>query len=144
MWCNTHNRKLINNKCVGGGILLPCRVVDITYLVEIEDQMTVIVNIDFNHGDQCYSQQVVVSDTALADVRFNFNPSDLHEVVNLKAIAAAFITLCEQGQLSKPFAGREFAMGKTEVQAGSMWAVAGAIKQVLQTVVESKGVQEKA
>jgi hypothetical protein len=34
IWCNTHNREA--NRCkVEGGILLPCRITDLTDILEI-------------------------------------------------------------------------------------------------------------
>lgn len=121
LWCNTHQRYAALCK-IRGGILLPCKVVDISNLIEIEDQMEVKITIDVNFGEQGYSHVVKVNQEALDRVRFNFNPSGLQEVSNLKALAAAFITECMNN--SKPHSGREFNIAKTEMQTASMYAVA--------------------
>jgi hypothetical protein len=87
--------------------------------------MTVIVTIDI---DGAPSQPVTVNDPALEAIRFSFNPSGIQNVHKLKALAAAFLTACDDVLRDHPSAGREFAVAKTNMQTASMWAVLGATK----------------
>ena len=92
--------------------------------------MTVTVDININIDENTLSERVVVEDSALADVRFHFNPSALKEVVVLKALAAAFITAANEVGRNNKDAGREAAHSRTQAQDASMWAVAGATKRL--------------
>ena len=74
------------------------------------------------------SRNIVASDAALEAIRFTFNPSLIDEVTQLKALAAAFLTKCDDIARSKPWAGRELAVAKTNMQTASMWGVLGATK----------------
>jgi hypothetical protein len=76
------------------------------------------------------AHQTVVSDKAKKAVRIGFNPSALPRVDRLKALAAAFITECENGQSEMPYAGREYAVAITEMQKASMFAVLAATTDV--------------
>ena len=69
--------------------------------------MTVTVDININIDENTLSERVVVEDSALADVRFDFNPSALKEVVVLKALAAAFITAANEVGRNSKDPGRE-------------------------------------
>jgi hypothetical protein len=68
------------------------------------------------------------SDKAKEAIRHKFNPSGLANVNDLKALAAAFITVCDRIAAEKPEAGRELAVAVTNMQTASMWAVLGATK----------------
>lgn len=86
--------------------------------------MTVTVTVHIQEGENQLSRTFGVSDSALADVRFKFNPSGLEDVTILKALAAAMI--CETMNRVSSKAPREAAHSRTQVQDASMWAVAGA------------------
>ena len=87
--------------------------------------MTVTVTI--NVTDQP-TRVVVATDPALEAIRFTFNPSLLNDVTELKALAAAFLTKADDVARANPWAGREIAVAKTNMQTASMWAVLGATK----------------
>ena len=87
-----------------------------------------------NTGGNIHGHEVHISSEAAEAVRFSFNPSGSEDVAELKALAAAFISLCNELSLkigaSPEFAGagREFSVAKTHMQTASMWAVLGATK----------------
>ncbi|MEM7507631.1 MAG: hypothetical protein AAF415_12890 [Pseudomonadota bacterium] len=72
--------------------------------------------------------EVPISNAAAEAVRMGFNPSSLPRVDQLKALAAAFLSLCDEVAEDLPEAGREIATAKTTMQTASMWAVLGATK----------------
>ena len=74
------------------------------------------------------SRYIIASDASLEAIRFTFNPGLIDEVTQLKALAAAFLTKCDEVARSKPWAGRELAVAKTNMQTASMWGVLGATK----------------
>jgi hypothetical protein len=96
--------------------------------------MTVHITINVtNHP----SREITVNDAALEAVRFNFNPSLMDNVTVLKALAAAFLTKCDEilmrpgtapSEVPPDWAGREISVAKTNMQTASMWAVLGATK----------------
>ena len=65
--------------------------------------------------------QVDITNEAADAVRMGFNPSASPSVDKLKALGAAFISLCDQ--LGK---SREFSVAKTEAETAVMWAVKAA------------------
>lgn len=69
---------------------------------------------------------VNISDNSAKAVRMGFNPSSVTRVDRLKALAAAFLTECDDIAAEIPAAGREMAVAKTNMQTASMWAVLGA------------------
>lgn len=73
---------------------------------------------------------VEITDEALDDIRFKFNPSNLDHVTKLKSVAAAYLSLMSQIKKEKlPIdAGREFAIARTDFQKVSMVAVLAATK----------------
>ena len=75
-----------------------------------------------------YGSDVAVTEAALAEVRYKFNPSGLPTVDRLKIVAAAFLAVCDEVAVANPVAGRELALAKTNMQQASMWAVSGATK----------------
>lgn len=87
------------------------------------------VTVKFPDGS---TYEAVLSEEAKEAVRLSFNPSRLTAVVKIKALAGAFITLCNELSLKSgsspefPGARREFATAKTRMQEASMWAVPGA------------------
>ena len=85
----------------------------VTITIDVTDQPTRVMN---------------CNDSALEDIRFSFNPSLLDEVTTLKALAAAFLSKCDEVAQHKPFAGDELAVAKTNMQTASMWSVLGATK----------------
>jgi hypothetical protein len=87
--------------------------------------MTTSVNIVHPNG---ITSPYVVNDAAKEAIRLKFNPSGLKNVEDLKALAGAFLSLCDQIASEKPDAGRELAVAKTNMQTASMWAVLGATK----------------
>lgn len=90
------------------------------------------VTITFEGGS--YNQKTIeLSSSAREAVRISFNPSGDMAVLSLKALAAAFITMCEaiendKASTIKQASSREFAVAKTSMQTASMWAVLGATK----------------
>lgn len=85
------------------------------------------------------SATVAISNEAAQHVRMGFNPSALPNVDELKALAAAYISKCDQvaaefsaanttveGLQAMAEAGRALAVAKTHMQTASMWAVLGA------------------
>ena len=79
------------------------------------------VTITFEDGT---THDVELSDTAINAVRFKFNPSGLATVNIIKALAAAFLTECEEQTTQAN--GVSFALAKTNAEQASMWAVHGA------------------
>lgn len=72
---------------------------------------------------------ISITSEAAEAVRMSFNPSTRPDVDQLKALAAAFISKCDQVLAStRPDAARELATAKTHMQTASMWAVLGATK----------------
>ena len=77
-------------------------------------------------------ETVNISNDAAKLVRMSFNPSTMKRVDRLKALAAAFLSECDdiiaeyQGKESLPSAHRSLATAKTNMQTASMWAVLGA------------------
>lgn len=77
-------------------------------------------------------ETVNITNDAAKLVRMNFNPSTMKRVDRLKALAAAFLSECDeitaeyQGKESLPSAARSLAVAKTNMQTASMWAVLGA------------------
>lgn len=69
-----------------------------------------------------------ISETASEAVRLNFNPSASSPVDELKAIAAEFLTKCEELKELNPAAGRELSVAMTNMETAQMWAVKGATK----------------
>jgi len=86
--------------------------------------ITVTINITGAPADTV----VVPGDAAKEAIRFSFNPSGRPDVATLKALAAAFLTACDEALANAPGAGRELAVAKTHMQTASMWAVLGATK----------------
>ena len=78
--------------------------------------------------DESVAYVTTVSDTAKEAVRIGFNPSQIERVNRLKAIAAAFISECEDGQRGSGAAAREYAVAITNMQTASMWGVLAATK----------------
>lgn len=85
------------------------------------------------------SATVAISNEAAQHVRMGFNPSALANVDELKALAAAFISKCDQvaaqfrassatveADEARAEAGRALSVAKTHMQTASMWAVLGA------------------
>ncbi|ETX26496.1 DUF7681 family protein [Roseivivax isoporae] len=70
--------------------------------------------------------QCTITDTAAALVRMGFNPSTLHTVDTIKALAAALVSECEAIRDAKGPGAREAAIAITDVQKASMMAVAAA------------------
>jgi hypothetical protein len=81
-----------------------------------------------NVGGEIHGTQVPMSLDACDAIRFKFNPSGLHNVAKLKALAAAFISQCDEVAKEMPGSGRELSVAKTNMQTASMWAVLGATK----------------
>lgn len=89
--------------------------------------MTITVNIHWQEGELTRDESVVVSDAAGEAVRIKFNPSGRIDVEKVKALAAAFWTLCDaDGYANSP--GREFALARTYIEDASMRAVSGCTK----------------
>lgn len=65
--------------------------------------------------------QIDISQEAAEAVRMGFNPSTRPDVDKLKALGAAFISLCDQIGKS-----RELSVAKTEAETAVMWAVKAA------------------
>jgi hypothetical protein len=70
--------------------------------------------------------QATITDSAAKLVRMGFNPSTLHTVDTLKAIAAAFVSECEAIRDAQGPGAREAAIAITDMQKTSMMAVAAA------------------
>jgi hypothetical protein len=87
--------------------------------------MTTTANIVHPNG---VTSPVTVNDASKEAIRLNFNPSGLANVNDLKALAGAFLSLCDRVMSENPDAGRELAVAKTNMQTASMWAVLGATK----------------
>ena len=68
-----------------------------------------------------------ISNEAAETVRMGFNPSALPAVDELKALAAAFITACDNVVLASPSNSARFAaVAKTNMETAVMWAVKAA------------------
>jgi hypothetical protein len=87
--------------------------------------MTVKIQIDITGQP---TRHIVANDSSLEAIRFTFNPSLNDDVTQLKALAAAFLTKCDNIARLNPAAGRECSVAKTSMQTASMWAVLGATK----------------
>lgn len=81
------------------------------------------------------SFEVEVTDQALDDIRFKFNPSNLDKVTKLKTVAAVYISLLTELNQLNPNATREFAIARTDMQKVSMCAVLAATKGLPQQYV---------
>lgn len=86
--------------------------------------MKVSVKIEVDFGEKGYAHTIEVSQAALDDVRYNFNPSGLPSVDHLKLLAAAFIT--QNMSNLGPYSGRDCAEARTFAETACMWAVKGA------------------
>lgn len=71
-------------------------------------------------------EQVPISNSAAELVRMGFNPSTLAPVDRIKALAAALISECEAIRSEGGKGAREASVAITEIQSGSMFAVAAA------------------
>lgn len=87
--------------------------------------MTVSVTIHVTEGGKPdFAYQVVCSDTALAAVLFDFNPSTNVEVTVLKALCAALIRQMEDVRANgTPAKARNAAVAITEIEGAQMRAV---------------------
>lgn len=94
----------------------------INTLVALEGKK--IVSITFE--GQTYG--IELTDQALDDIRFKFNPSNLDKVAKLKLLAATYLSLISHYANENPIAGREFAIARTDMQKVSMCAVLAATK----------------
>lgn len=90
--------------------------------------MTLNVHVKYTDGETGFDATVGGSDSAMEAVRFSFNPSGIHHVNVLKALAAAFLSKCDEVAVANPAAAREIAVAKTNMQTASMWSVLGATK----------------
>lgn len=90
--------------------------------------MTITVTTQVAYGEQSDTYGVVANDLLIEAVRFAFNLTSSETVARLKALAAAFLTECDNVTARKPDAGRELAVAKTHMQTASRWAVLGATK----------------
>lgn len=89
--------------------------------------MTLTVSINYTKdGVTQPTRTLSVRDGAQEAVRLDFNPSANERVTRLKALAAAFLSECDDIASEQPNAGRELAVAKTNMQTASMWAVLGA------------------
>lgn len=86
--------------------------------------MTNKVKIEYNGA----SFEVEVTDQAIDDIRFKFNPSNLDSVTKIKTVSLAFLSLVSELSNKNPSAVREFAIARTEMQKTSMCAVLAATK----------------
>jgi hypothetical protein len=69
-------------------------------------------------------QRFAVDPKALDAVRFDFNPSGQRDVVAVKAMAAALLTLCEASDSKAPDPrGRWMAIARTHIETAQMFAV---------------------
>ena len=87
--------------------------------------MTVKIKIDVTGHP---TRIIGCSTDGLEAIRLTFNPSLNDDVTTLKALAAAFITHCDTVTRRQPWAARELAVAKTNMQTASMWSVLGATK----------------
>ena len=122
LWCNVHQRKAWLCS-VRGGITLPCRVVDLTGQVELENEVKATIQLT---GAEPF--EVEITDQALDDIRFKFNPSNLDNVTKLKTVAATYLSLLEKLSAENPVASREFDMTRTLFQFVSLGGVLAATK----------------
>jgi hypothetical protein len=67
-----------------------------------------------------------ISNSAAELVRMGFNPSKLEQVDRIKALAAALVSECEAINNGVRPGGREAAIAITQIQSGTMFAVAAA------------------
>jgi len=79
--------------------------------------MTVTITIQVS--DQP-AQHVTVSDDALDDVRFDFNPSGDRDVTLVKALSAGLLTFCQRPNGKT---GRWMAIARTHIETAQMFAV---------------------
>ncbi|MEO1606750.1 MAG: hypothetical protein AAFU34_15640 [Pseudomonadota bacterium] len=74
--------------------------------------------------------EVAINDSAARTVRMGFNPSEMPRIDEVKALAAALISACEDirddSNMGGVSGGREAALAITHVQTASMFAVAAA------------------
>ena len=79
--------------------------------------MTIYNKLYTNSG----TKEITVSDEAAELVRVDFNPSELGEVTEIKALSAVLITRIQQMPRS-----RHQSLAVTAVEEASMWAVKAA------------------
>ena len=72
------------------------------------------------------NEDVRISGISAEIVRLDFNPSTVSSVEALKALAAAFITLCDRVAENEPQSKRHVALAKTAVEEAAMWGVKAA------------------
>ena len=70
--------------------------------------------------------ETAINSSAAELVRMGFNPSKIEAVDRIKALAAALISECITIRDAKGKGAREAAIAITEIQGGSMFAVAAA------------------
>lgn len=97
-------------------------------LLESESEMKVSISFTPENGAPDEVYEIYLTEQALDDVRFKFNPSGLDKVAKLKTLAAAYLSLVAQYGKENPDAGREFAIVRTDMQKVSMSAVFAATK----------------
>lgn len=85
------------------------------------------ITIDFGEGNK---REFACSESALELVRYSFNPSGSWEAASCKALAAAFISQCEQLRDDDPvgYDPRAAAIAITNAETASMYAVKSATK----------------
>lgn len=88
------------------------------------------VTITVEHGDGKPDEQFKadITDQALDDIRYKFNPSGFDKVNKLKTIAATYLSTLEAFAKENPNAAREFAMTRTLFQFVSMGGVLAVTK----------------
>jgi len=82
------------------------------------------------HTAALTNDDVSISNAAAEAVRMSFNPSKVPAVDRLKALAAAFLSACDEvagapNASGRPV-GRECAVAKTHIETAAMWAVKAA------------------
>lgn len=83
----------------------------------------------YPEGTVAKTANLVISATAADAIRLKFNPSDLSDVAELKALTGAVITKMEGiRDRDGGKAGREAAVAITNLQTASMWCVLAATK----------------
>lgn len=85
--------------------------------------MTVTVLVTAHEGEKTLSRHIVVSDTALKDVLFAFNPSADDRVAALKVLCAALITEMEPIIAAGGAAARTASIARTDIETAQMRAV---------------------
>lgn len=85
--------------------------------------MTVNVLVTAREGDKTATRQIVVTESALRDVGFDFNPSADNRVFALKALSAALITEMQPIIATGGPAGRQAAIARTDIETAQMRAV---------------------